>query len=71
MWSGIWPPSKPLMATPSRLPWPFWPRPDGLALARADTTADPHPAVTGAFVVAEIVQFHGRALAFALFALVK
>src|SRR6476646_8388353 len=27
MWSGIWPPSKPLIETPERLFWPFWPRP--------------------------------------------
>src|SRR3954471_21453679 len=27
MWSGICPPSKPLIETPSRLFWPFWPRP--------------------------------------------
>ena len=43
--------------------------PAGLALAGTDTTADPHPAVTGAFVVADVVQFHGYALAFAMFAL--
>src|SRR5690606_7138027 len=30
MCSGIWPPSKPLMATPDRLFWPFWPRPEVL-----------------------------------------
>src|SRR5690606_31162235 len=29
---GIWPPSKPLMATPDRLFWPFWPRPPVLPL---------------------------------------
>ncbi len=27
MWSGIWPPSKPLMATPERDFWPLTPRP--------------------------------------------
>src|SRR6185437_7177368 len=27
MWSGIWPPSKPLMATPVRAVWPLPPRP--------------------------------------------
>src|SRR5690606_32453550 len=27
MWSGIWPPSKPLMATPARAVWPLPPRP--------------------------------------------
>src|SRR3569832_5843 len=27
MWSGIWPPSKPLMATPERAVWPLPPRP--------------------------------------------
>src|SRR5579872_1423739 len=27
MWSGIWPPSNPKTETPSRLFWPFWPRP--------------------------------------------
>src|SRR5687768_18129923 len=32
MWSGIWPPSKPLMDTPERLFWPFWPRPPVLPL---------------------------------------
>src|SRR5688572_16556738 len=32
MWSGIWPPSKPLMETPARLFWPFWPRPAVLPL---------------------------------------
>src|SRR5690606_7845431 len=28
----IWPPSKPLIATPERLFWPFWPRPPVLPL---------------------------------------
>src|SRR5687768_2956390 len=32
MCSGIWPPSKPLMDTPERLFWPFWPRPPVLPL---------------------------------------
>src|SRR3546814_19617092 len=32
MWSGIWPPSKPLIETPERLFWPFWPRPAVLPL---------------------------------------
>src|SRR5829696_9179957 len=32
MCSGIWPPSKPLMETPERLFWPFWPRPAVLPL---------------------------------------
>src|SRR5688572_30382113 len=32
MCSGIWPPSKPLTATPERLFWPFWPRPPVLPL---------------------------------------
>src|ERR1700710_2973821 len=32
MWSGIWPPSKPAIETPSRLFWPFWPRPAVLPL---------------------------------------
>src|SRR3954467_11780663 len=27
MWSGIWPPSKPLIDTPERALAPFWPRP--------------------------------------------
>src|SRR3546814_17161539 len=33
MWSGIWPPSKPLIETPERLFWPFLPRPAGLLLS--------------------------------------
>src|ERR1700722_21040852 len=32
MWSGIWPPSKPLMATPVRAVWPLPPRPAVLPL---------------------------------------
>src|SRR5579871_4388206 len=32
MWSGIWPPSKPLMATPVRAVWPLPPRPEVLPL---------------------------------------
>src|SRR5690606_29141419 len=32
MWSGIWPPSKPLMATPERAVWPLPPRPPVLPL---------------------------------------
>src|SRR5690606_22970926 len=32
MCSGIWPPSKPLIDTPERLFWPFWPRPPVLPL---------------------------------------
>src|SRR6476469_662502 len=31
-WSGIWPPSKPLMATPARAFWPLTPRPAVLPL---------------------------------------
>src|SRR4029079_1670723 len=31
-WSGIWPPSKPLMATPVRAFWPLTPRPAVLPL---------------------------------------
>src|SRR3954447_15975954 len=31
-WSGIWPPSKPLMETPVRDFWPFTPRPAVLPL---------------------------------------
>src|SRR5476649_1433461 len=31
-WSGIWPPSKPLMATPLRDFWPLTPRPAVLPL---------------------------------------
>src|SRR5207253_10429389 len=32
MWSGIWPPSKPLIDTPERAFAPFWPRPAVLPL---------------------------------------
>src|SRR3954452_20154556 len=32
MWSGIWPPSKPLIETPERALAPFWPRPAVLPL---------------------------------------
>src|SRR3954451_3079121 len=32
MWSGIWPPSKPLIDTPERALAPFWPRPAVLPL---------------------------------------
>src|ERR1700712_1242054 len=32
MWSGIWPPSKPLTETPDRALAPFWPRPAVLPL---------------------------------------
>src|SRR3546814_1435412 len=34
MWSGSWPPSKPLIETPERLFWPFWPRPAVLPLPK-------------------------------------
>jgi len=43
--------------------------PGGLALARADTTADASPPVAGAGIVADVIQFHSRALAFAFVAL--
>ncbi len=58
-WSGIWPPSKPLMATPVRAFWPLTPRPAGLALAGADAAADAHPVLRRAVVVANFVEFHG------------
>ena len=42
--------------------------PCGLALARADTTADAHPALAGTGIVIEFVKLGHCALAFAMFA---
>ena len=41
----------------------------GLALARADTTADTDAALAGTGIVTDVIQFHNRALAFAFVAL--
>ena len=42
-----------------------------LAEPRADTAADAHAALARAFVVLDLVEFHGRALAFAFVAQLK
>jgi hypothetical protein len=43
----------------------------GLAQARADAAADTDAALAGTIVIAEIVELHGRALAFAFVALME
>ncbi len=58
MCSGIWPPSKPLTDTPERLFWPFWPRPAVLPLPEPMPRPTRILRLAGAFVVADVIQFH-------------
>ena len=58
MWSGIWPPSKPLMATPERLFWPFWPRPPVLPLPEPMPRPTRMRLLAGAGIVTDVVEFH-------------
>ena len=56
MWSGIWPPSKPLMATPERAVWPLPPRPPVLPLPEPMPRPTRMRVLFGAGIVAEFVE---------------
>jgi hypothetical protein len=58
MWSGIWPPSKPLIETPLAALLTLLATASGLALARADAASDAHPALAGAFIVLDFIELH-------------
>jgi hypothetical protein len=58
MWSGIWPPSKPLIETPLAALLALLAAAGGLALARADAASDAHTALAGALLSREFVQLH-------------